>query len=98
MERQSFRIGSGESPETMRKLCLSIKLAQIVVFYTVVLTAATQMIQTKNNIAPEIMKELFVRKTSPYDFVIIILFREKEQILSGMALNHCPILVQKYGI
>ena len=56
------------------------------------------MIQVKNKIAPEIMKELFVRKTSPYDFVIIILFREKEQILSGMALNHCPILVQKYGI
>ena len=77
---------------------LSIKLAQIVVFYAVALPLRLKIIQVKNNIAPEIMKELFVRKTSPYDFVIIFLFREKEQILSGMALNHCPILVQKYGI
>ena len=39
MERHSFRIVSGESPETVRKLCLSIKfphqeLGETTVFYT----------------------------------------------------------------
>ena len=40
VERHSLRIVSGDSPETMRKLCLStnfhtMKLGEITVFYTV---------------------------------------------------------------
>ena len=45
------------------------------------------MFKNKNNIASEIMKELFTPKISHYDLRL----RVGEQILFGMALNPCPI-------
>ena len=39
---------------------------------------ATEISKVKNNIAPEIIKELFAPKMSPYAFVITIRLREGE--------------------
>ena len=49
------------------------------------------MIKVKNNIAPEIIKELFTPKIIPFGLLTTIRFRERDLILSDMALNQCPI-------
>ena len=52
---------------------------------------ATEMFKVRNNIAPEIMKELFAPKMSSYDLCNNNSFKRRKVNYVWFCLNRCPI-------
>ena len=96
LHERALRITYGDRSSSFEDLLK--KDNSVSIHYRNVQALVTEMFKVKNNIAPEIMKEFFVPKMSPYDLRNNHSFKRRRVILFGMALNRCPIYVQKYGI
>ena len=66
LHERALRITYGDRSSSFQDLLKKDNLVSI--NHRNIRALATEMFKVKNNIAPEIMKERFARKMSPYDF------------------------------